>query len=130
MYVVGGTDEAPTTAFIRKFDPLGEPLWHDRLSSSLPVLATGVAANSEGVVLSGTGGDLSGGPASDPEGFVRGYDTDGGALFTTYLSTSGSTEATGVAASGDAVFVGGDTDGMFPGQWLHSDRDEFVARAA
>jgi hypothetical protein len=129
-YVAGDTSNSPQTGFVRKFDAVGGSLWHHRLASDLNVgvSAAALPATGNGVDVAGDGGDLSGAASPSTDGFVRGYDSEGDTVFTSYVGTSGTDLVTGIGVSTDGLFVAGATDGTFPGQTSHGTQDAFVAR--
>ncbi|MFL5737519.1 MAG: hypothetical protein ACJ76P_09285, partial [Actinomycetota bacterium] len=132
VYASGVTGNGDDTSFVRKFDLSGQPVWHDRLSSQLSrnVYAAIPAESGNGVVLAGAGGDLSGGPSTSTDGFLRGYDADGDVAFTDVIGTDDADEVVGITSCDGDTFVAGTTSGAFPGYPTPHYDDAFVARVA
>src|SRR5262249_2224271 len=77
--------------------------------------------------LSGTfPGQVNAGGPSDA--FLRAYDTDGNELWTRQFGSAALDAANSIAADDTAVYVGGETDGVLPGQTSAGGRDAFVRK--
>lgn len=103
-------------------------LWAQAAQS--PDTAFGVATANNQVYI---GGQVSGAIAGQQafgksDAFVQAYDQNGNVLWTSELGTSAKDEVNGVGADSTGVYVGGLTEGAFPGQSFLGATDLFVAK--
>jgi Bacterial Ig-like domain (group 3)/SdrD B-like domain/Beta-propeller repeat len=121
----GGQD-----AFVRAYSSGGSLLWTSQFGSPGDDQATGVAAGASGIYVSGTTtGALPGQTSSGrQDAFVRRLNPGGAEGWTRQFGTAGADSATGVAADGSGVYVGGFTAGAFAGQTSSGGDDAFVRK--
>lgn len=118
VYVAGRAQNRP---FVAKFDSNGTLVWVQSINDPYGV-AYHVALDASGVYVSGgTGyGVLPGqSSAGGSDAFVAKYDRNGNAVWTRQFGTSGEESGYGLAVDASGVYVGGVTDGTFPGQASH-----------
>lgn len=116
--LAGGGTSSDTDAYVLKLDVSGTLQWVRQFGSSGYDQARGLAVDGTGAVLLAgyTTGNLAGSSGGD-DAFVRKYDAAGNVVWTSQFGTSGTDLAIGVAVDGsNNVVVGGQTDGVFPGQ--------------
>ena len=109
-----GTDDA----FIVRFDEDGNQWWARQSGTPGGDRAYGVAADLSGAYVAGyTQGALVS-PAAGTDAFLRKYDDGGNVLWTRQITSAGSANdiAYAVTAGHTAVYVCGDTAGIFAGQ--------------
>jgi len=114
----GGNSAGYADAFVRKYDPSGDEEWTRQFGTSSFDWASGVAADSSGVYLTGT---LSGAT------FVRKYDASGGLQWTRELGVFTYNGASWVAVDSSIVYLTGSVYGTLPGQVNQGGWDAFVA---
>lgn len=81
---LGAVNAGGSDAYVRKYDPDGNPVWTQQLGTSGTDLAFGVAIDGDQsvIVVGYTTGDLAGAVAGPGDAFVRKYGPDGDALWT------------------------------------------------
>jgi hypothetical protein len=113
----------------------GSPLYTTDLGSVGSGSATGLALDgNSNVYVTGTtdSGNLNG-PAQNSftgtsDGFVQQIDAATGAInYTSYIGSSGATQATSVAVNGSSIYVTGSTTAALPGATQTSGQDGFLA---
>lgn len=133
--LIGPFTTAVRSAFLRKYDSSGGPLWTVQFGAgtSSSTSATTISIDpTGGLVLGGsTTGTLAdqtrAGGAYDTDAFVQRRDSAGALLWTGQFGTSSADTVTGVAADASGrVFVCGDTSGSLPTQVNASGSDGFV----
>jgi len=137
VYVVGKTQGTfagqPSSAnadpFVRKYDANGTELWTRQFGTPSAEDATGVAADTSGVYITGR----TNGPLATSQGgfdaFLRKYDASGTAVWTRQFGTAETEAAYAVAVNASGVYVGGETSGTFPGSTKAGGTyDAFVAK--
>jgi Bacterial Ig-like domain (group 3)/PKD domain/SdrD B-like domain len=122
---LGGQD-----AFVRRYDSTGNPVWTRQFGTASNETATGIAAGSSGLYVSGsTTGTFAGETsAGGQDAFLRRMDTAGTALWTRQFGTSSSDQANGVAVGPTGVYVAGFVGGALPGKTSAGGQDAFVRR--
>jgi len=122
VYVVGKTQGTfagqPTSAngdpFVRKYDANGNELWTRQFGTASTEDATGVAADTSGVYITGR----TNGPLATSQGgvdaFLRKYDAGGTAVWTRQFGTAQTEAAYAVAVNASGVYVGGGNIGRIP----------------
>jgi hypothetical protein len=144
VYMVGDTngtltsaDGAPlanaggTDAIVRKYDASGTEQWTRQFGSTslFPDRAVGVALDNTGVYVVGTAAELPGFPFQGTrDAYLRKYSFSGTELWTQVFGTPATDIAFGVASDGTSVYVGGQTDGTFPGQTNVGGNDAFLMK--
>ena len=126
VYVVGQTQgglpgRAKTgtrDAFVRKYDFAGNELWTREFGTAQSAQAVAAAVDPTGVYIVG---ELSGAlpghsSAGSGDAFIRKYDADGNEVWTRQFGTSASDGAYSVASNDGAIYVAGETLGVFSGQ--------------
>jgi len=114
---------AQSDGFLRKYDPAGNELWTREFAATnpargqfpSPVSVNGLALDATGVYVALTAGGSSAYVASNSLAVVYKYDGSGNLLWTNQTVASKTIQgesATGVAASGGAVYVVGLTAGV------------------
>jgi uncharacterized protein (TIGR03437 family) len=121
LYVVGqtagtlpGTDVSGAgTGYVRKYDLEGNHIW----SRQYDAIPFGISADGASGVY--VGGNVlleqQNGPDST-DAFVRKYDSDGLEDWTRQFRTQADDTVNSVFADGTGVYIGGSTEGTFPGQ--------------
>ena len=132
----GQTDGPFTDVYVRRYDISGAEQWTRQFGSagSFPVdSAAGLAVDSSGVYVSGaTLGNLPSQTSTGGEdAFIRKFDLSGTELWTRQFGATDSSSfsgASGVAAGGGGVTVGGDTTGALPDQTKAGEEDIYARR--
>lgn len=118
-------------AFLRKYDAHGNEVWTRQFGTDTFDDIHGVALEDDHVYVAGsTGATLPGQTYAGgiEDGFLRKYDEDGNEVWTRQFGTEGDDHPIVAAAEDDGVFVGGLTDGTFPGQTSAGFYDAFIRR--
>jgi hypothetical protein len=124
VYVVGytygalqGTNAGGSDAFVRKYDPNGNPLWTRQFGGSGGGNDVATSAAMDGAVLyvaghiAGLLPGQSGVGGVNLDAFLRRYDTAGNETWTRQFGTTNGDRAYGVAAHSSGIYVAGETDG-------------------
>ncbi len=112
-------EDTITDNFVSKIDPSdGSKLWTSQFSSDGNDRPAAIAADALGVYVAGTTTGTFPGQASagDFDAFVSKFDTRGNELWVTQFGSDTEDTAHGLAVSGSAVYVGGQTFGTLLGQ--------------
>jgi hypothetical protein len=119
-YTNAGTGEESTDVFLRKFDPVGAPLWTRQFGTDSYDHGHGVAVDSQGGVY--VVGTVSGGLPGQfhqgvMDGFIRKYDANGSVVWTHQFGTWTDDHAYEVTVdrSGN-VYMTGSAGDAFPAQ--------------
>jgi len=122
---VGGID-----AFVRKYDTDGGILWTRQFGTSSDDYAFAVVASASLVYVAGHTRGTFPGEASEGgfDAFVREYDTNGSAVWTSQFGTSADDSAVGIAVAPSGAYVTGVTGGSFPGETNAGGPDGFLRR--
>ena len=129
---LGGQNSGSVDAFVRKYDPGGNPVWTRQFGTPVQDYAVGVAIDRAGnvFVVGSTNGVLGGSPAlSSSDAFVTKYGAAGDHLWTRQFGSGGldGAEAVAVDAAGNA-FVVGQAGGEFGGPASGNEQDAFVRK--
>ncbi len=123
-YVVGSIDAAVpgqgrdrSDAFLRRYDADGELLWARRFGTSGADAALAVSVVGDDVYVAGStrGRFRTQDPLGGLDAFVARFGSDGAGMWVRQLGTRRDDEATGVVATGSAVFLVGSTQGRLKG---------------
>jgi hypothetical protein len=100
---------------VLKYDLAGNLVWARRFGTPEPDSAEGISATGEAVYVAGaTQGVLPGQTtAGSSDAFVRKYDHNGNEVWTRQFGNWSGTQATGVSATDNRVYVGGNVHGDF-----------------
>lgn len=125
----GQTSVGDFDAYIKKFDVNGNEVWTRQFGSNLWDAAWDVAMDSGGVYVAGsTGGALPGRTnLGADDAYLRKYGHAGNELWTRQFGTAGNDTAFAVDVL-DGVYVGGEVDGVLPGQSGYGEMDGFVRK--
>jgi hypothetical protein len=110
------TNSGGADAFVRKYDGSGNELWTRQFGTNLHDIATGIATAAGGsVYVGGTTnatfpGQIS---AGSTDIFIRKYDPNGAELETHQFGTAGVEQGIRVSITASALYVGGQTNGVF-----------------
>lgn len=107
---VGGED-----AFLRKYDPNGNPLWTAQIGSAANERSTGVAIDGLGNIYIGgrTQGQIGAAHAGGWDAFLARFDTAGNHIWTQQFGTTADDMGYRIAAdSADHIYVTGTTAGV------------------
>jgi hypothetical protein len=117
-------------AFVRRYDLAGDVVWTRQFGTHRIDAATDVALGGGGLYVLGTTNDGLGAPSAGLDDlFVRRYDLEGGAEWTTQFGTPESDAGLGIAADAGGVSVVGTTAGTFAWQSTPTvDSEGFVVR--
>ena len=132
LLVAGGTPLASngfTAAEV--FWPMGgETLWVLQSGSSATERASGIAAHTSGVYITGrTDGTLPGQTsAGGSDVFVRKYDQNGSEVWTRQFGSSGADQIADVFVDASGVYLAGATQGILPGQATSGAQDAFLRK--
>jgi len=113
-------------AFVQKYDPNGYEIW----THQFPAETYAICVYSEGTIVAGiTSGAFPGQTSAGGwDAFVREYDSAGVEVRTFQFGTSSTDLARAVAADSQGIYVGGYTNGTFPGQSESGNSDAFIAK--
>jgi hypothetical protein len=130
VYVVGDTGSTFRDCFIRKFDPDGNLVWAQNFGTTISDATYDIVVDSTGAYVIGTTfGTFAGASASGGrDGFVRKYNSTGGAVWTRQFGTVYDDETPGIAVSGTGPYVAGYTRGTLPGQTSAGGYDSFIQK--
>ena len=122
----GGLNAATGLAFFPVVMPT--EIWSQQEGTAGDDSATAVAVRDDGVYVAGvTTGTLPGQISSGgQDAFLRKYDLDGGLICTDQYGTNGDETVTGMKVTDTAVYVSGDTTGVFPGERSFGGTDLYV----
>lgn len=115
---LGGPNSGGADAYVRKYDPDGNPVWTRQFGTAGTDLSFGlaVAADESVIVVGYTTGDLAGAAAGQGDAFVSKYGRDGDVLWTRQFGTPGNDSAHAVAVDeAGNVFVAGTAEGALSG---------------
>lgn len=136
IYVVGITEGAFGTStnagdfdlFVRRYDGSGSEVWTTQIGSSGADEVLMIGSDSTGVYLVGiTSGALPGQTNSgNGDAFIVKVDASGSIAWIRQFGTSDFDSAGGVLIDGSNVYVGGLTNGSFPGETNSGGTDIFV----
>jgi hypothetical protein len=117
-------------AFVRRYGPSGKAGWTRQFGTSGSDAVQQVAATSSEIYVAGnTGGELRGQVSSGgSDAFIRSWENSGTRIWTQQFGTSGFDFAWGADVASSGIYIGGVTDGTFPGQANSGIYDAFVAR--
>lgn len=134
-FVVGSTYDYArgSRALALGLDPNGSLAWSSEFAgSSAGTGADAVAIDPEGnpIVTGSTGSALPGACSiGDRDAFVRSFESDGSATWTTQFGTEQADEARGIAVDAwGNLYVGGSTDGVFGAAEPDYTTDAYVAK--
>lgn len=115
--------------FVRKYGFGGRALWTDQFGSSQEENGLGIAARHGRVYVTGnTFGSLEGAVNQGQyDCFIRMYSGDGDAGWTRQFGTTAGELIGSPYVYGKSIYVGGYTDGVFPGEEDGTGTDAFVA---
>lgn len=120
----GQTFSGSLDVFVRKYDFSGNEMWTRQFG---PGRANGIAANSTGVYVAGTGGGTITGQTGSQ--FVRKYDANGNAIWTRLFGGYLEDFCRGVAVDATGVYVAGSAQTPLPGQKkIDQNYDGFVIK--
>ena len=128
LYVVGTTRQRDV--ILRKYNPDRTMVWMRQFGTAADDDGLDVTVDDLGVIISGStmGVFPAQTSAGTTDAFVRRFGAAGDDQWTLQFGTAERDHATGVVVAGDRLFVGGTTDGSFPGQARAARREPFVAR--
>ncbi|WP_147371334.1 SBBP repeat-containing protein [Meiothermus hypogaeus] len=128
----GQTHLGVTDAFLRKYDPNGNPIWTRQFGTDSAETVSALAVDGQGNVL--VAGDVAGAlPGQtylgDSDAFLRKYDPNGNPIWTRQFGTSDFDEANALAVDGQGnVLVAGRVGGALPGQAHLGSTDAFLRK--
>lgn len=117
-------------AFVARFDKYGRLQWVRQFGTTGYEELLGVTVSGSSIYIAGrTGGTFPGNTGlGKADGFLARYSTSGTQQWVRQFGTAGDDSAIGVGVSGTGVFVGGNTNGAFPGSTNQGSGDAWVAR--
>jgi PKD repeat protein len=105
------------------------PQWVRQFGTSGSDKVREISADQTGSYVTGsTDGAFPGFTKQGQDNFLLKYDPDGNCLWTRQFGTEGTDCAYGVCADGDAVYVTGTVDGVYPGQTFQGGIDAFLRK--
>jgi len=127
---LAGTNLGLTDVCVRRFSTSGAVLWTRQFGTPMSDSASAVAADRSGIYVGGlTAGSLSpAGNAGGYDGFVRRYSLDGTADWTKMVRNAGYNDVAALALVDGALYAGGSTEGVLPGEKSAGLMDAFVRR--